>query len=139
MTKKIFIIYKREFLIIKKNFKKWKYYIENNIITVVHTNYADLQYIKIIVKFFKRLIKWLIEFKKYKFNIRYKFEIEMIVSNILSKKSDYKFWILEVNLYTINFDNIIIIYAHNNILFNEIEWNVWLKWFEDWFKINDDN
>ena len=45
----------------------------------------------------------------------------MIVSNILNKRSDYKFRILETNLRTINFDDVIIVYARDNILFDEIE------------------
>ena len=91
LTEKNYVIHERELLIIKKNFKKWKCYIENDIIIIVRTNHADLQYIKIIIKFFERLIKWLIEFGKYKFDIRYKFKIEIIVSNILNKRNDYKF------------------------------------------------
>ena len=130
-TKKNYVIHERKFLIIKKNFKKWKCYIENDIITVVRTDHANLQHIKIIVKSSEQLIKWLIEFKKYKLDIRYKSEIKMIVSNILNKKSDYKFRIFEINLRTINFDDVIIIYARDNILFNEIEWNVLLKRFEN--------
>ena len=90
-TERNYVIYERELLIIKKNFKKWRCYIENDIIIIVRTNHADLQHIKIIVKFSERLIKWLIEFEKYKFNIHYKFEIEMIVSNTLNRRSDYKF------------------------------------------------
>ena len=120
-TKRNYVIHERELLIIKKNFRKWKYYIENDIIIIVRTNHAGLQHIKIIVKFFKRLIKWLIEFEKYKFNIRYKFEIEMIMSNILNKRNDYKFWILEADLRMISFDDVIIIYARDNILLDEIE------------------
>ena len=45
----------------------------------------------------------------------------MIVSNILNRKNDYKFRIVEVDLRTISFDNVIIIYARDNILFNKIE------------------
>ena len=120
-TKKNYVIHEHEFLIIKKSFKKWKCYIENDIITVVRTNYANLQHIKIIVKSFEWLIKWLIEFKKYKFDICYKFEIEMIVPNILNKKNDYKLWILEVDLRMISFDDVIIIYARDNILFDKIK------------------
>ena len=138
-TKKNYIIHEREFLTIKKNLKKWKYYIENDIITIVRTNHADLQYIKIIVKFSERLIKWLIKFKKYKFDIRYKSEIEIIVSNILNKRSNYKLRILKVDLRTINFDDIIIIYARDNILLDEIKWNILLKRFENQLKINDKN
>ena len=138
-TKKNYVIHKREFLIIKKNFKKWRCYIKNDIITVVRTNHANLQHIKIIIKFFERLIKWLIEFEKYKFDIRYKSEIKMIVSNILNRRSDYKFWIFEIDLRTISFNDVIIIYARDNILFDEIEWNVSLKQFEDQFKVDDEN
>ena len=130
-TKRNYIIHEREFLIIKKSFKKWKYYIENDIITIVRVNHASLQHIKIIVKSFERLIKWLIEFKKYKLNIYYKFEIEMIVPNTLNRSNNYKFRIFEVNLRTISFDNIIIVYARNNILFDEIKWNVSLKRFNN--------
>ena len=138
-TERNYVIHERELLIIKKSFKKWKYYIKNDIITVVRTNYAKLQHIKIIVKFFERLIKWLIEFEKYKLNIRYKFEIKMIVSNILSRKSDYKFRILEVDLRMISFDDVIIIYARDNILLDKIEWNISLKWFENQLKMNNEN
>ena len=138
-TKRNYVIHERELLIIKKNLKKWKCYIKNDIITIVRTDYANLQHIKIIVKSFERLIKWLIEFKKYKLDIRYKLEIEMIVSNILSRKNDYKLWILEVDLRTISFNDVIIIYARDNILFDEIKWNVSLKWFENQFKMNDEN
>ena len=46
-TKKNYVIHERELLIIKKNFRKWKCYIKNNIITIVRTNHADLQHIKI--------------------------------------------------------------------------------------------
>ena len=56
-TKRNYVIHEHEFLIIKKNFKKWKYYIKNDIITIVRTDHANLQYIKIIVKFSERLIK----------------------------------------------------------------------------------
>ena len=138
-TKKNYVIHERELLIIKKNLRKWKYYIENDIITIVRTDHADLQHIKIIVKFSKRLIKWLIEFEKYKLDIRYKFEIKMIMSNILNRRNDYKFWIFEADLRTISFDDVIIIYARDNILFNKIEWNISLKWFESQFKMNDEN
>ena len=129
--KRNYVIHERELLIIKENLKKWKCYIKNDIIIIVRTNHANLQHIKIIVKSFERLIKWLIEFKKYKFNICYKFEIEMIVSNILNRRNNYKLWIFEVDLRIISFDDIIIIYARDNILFDEIEWNVLLKWL-DW-------
>ena len=78
-------------------------------------------------------------FEKYKLDIRYKFEIKMIVSNILSRKNDYKFWIFEVNLRTISFDDVIIIYARDNILFDKIEWNVSLKRFKNQLKMNDEN
>ena len=81
----------------------------------------------------------MIEFEKYKFDIRYKFEIEMIVSNILNKKNDYKFQIFKIDLRIISFDDVIIIYARDNILLNEIEWNISLKWFKDQFKMNDEN
>ena len=138
-TKRNYVIREHEFLIIKKNLRKWRCYIENDIIIIVRTNYAGLQHIKIIVKFSERLIKWLIEFEKYKLDIRYKFEIEMIVPNILSRRNDYKLRILEIDLRTINFDNVIIVYARDNILFDEIEWNISLKWFEDQLKMNDEN
>ena len=139
LMKRNYVIHEREFLIIKKSLKKWRCYIENDIITVVRTNHAGLQHIKIIVKSFERLIKWLIEFEKYKLNIRYKFEIEMIVSNILSKRNDYKLRIFKINLRTINFNDVIIIYARDNILLDEIEWNILLKRFENQFKMNDEN
>ena len=40
---------------------------------------------------------------------------------------------------TISFDDIIIIYARDNILFDEIKWNISLKRFEDQLKMNDEN
>ena len=138
-TKKNYVIHKYKLLIIKKNLKKWKCYIKNDIIIIVRTNHASLQHIKIIIKSSKWLVKWLIEFKKYKFDIRYKFKIKMIVPNILNKRNDYKFQIFKIDLRTINFDNIIIVYARDNILFNEIKWNVLLKWFEDQLKMNNEN
>ena len=138
-TKKNYVIYERELLIIKKSLRKWKCYIENDIIIIVRINHANLQHIKIIVKSFEWLIRWLIEFKKYKLDIRYKLEIEMIVSNILSKRSDYKLRIFKVDLRITSFDDVIIIYACDNILFDEIEWNVSLKQFENQFKMNDEN
>ena len=139
LTKRNYVIHEHELLIIKKSFRKWRCYIENDIIIIVRTNHANLQHIKIIVKSSERLIKWLIEFKKYKFDIRYKSEIEIIMSNTLSKKSDYKLWIFKIDLRIINFDDVIIIYARDNILFNKIEWNVLLKRFENQFKMNDEN
>ena len=92
-----------------------------DIITVVRTDHANLQHIKILIKFSERLIKWLTEFKKYKLNIRYKSGIEIIMSNILSRRNNYKLQLLEVNLRTKGFDDVIIIYARDNILFNEIK------------------
>ena len=138
-TKRNYVIHEHELLIIKENLKKWRCYIENDIIIIVRTNHANLQHIKITVKSSKRLTKWLIEFKKYKLDIRYKSEIEMIVPNILSKKNDYKLRILETNLRMINFDDVIIIYARDNILLDKIEWNVSLKRFENQFKMNNEN
>ena len=120
-TKRNYVIHERELLIIKKNLKKWKCYIKNDIITIVRTDYANLQHIKIIVKSSERLIKWLIEFKKYKFNIHYKSKIKMIVPNTLNRRNNYKFRILEIDLCTINFNDVIIIYARDNILFDKIE------------------
>ena len=120
-TKRNYVIHERELLIIKKDLRKWRCYIKNDIITVVRIDHADLQYIKIIIKSSERLIRWLIEFKKYKLNIRYKFEIEMIVSDTLNRKNDYKLRILEIDLRTINFDDVIIIYTRDNILFDKIE------------------
>ena len=108
-------------MIIKKNLKKWKCYIENDIITIVRIDHANLQHIKIIVKSFEQLIKWLIEFKKYKLDIRYKFKIKMIVLNILNKRNNYKLWTFKVDLRTLNFDNVIIIYTRDNSLLDEIE------------------
>ena len=53
--------------------------------------------------------------------MRYKSEIKMIVSDILNKKNDYKQLIFKVDLRTLNFDDIIIIYARDNILFDKIK------------------
>ena len=41
-TKRNYVIHKHELLIIKKNLKKWKCYIENDIITVVRIDHANL-------------------------------------------------------------------------------------------------
>ena len=43
------------------------------------------------------------------------------MSNILNRKNDYKFQIFKTDLHIISFDDVIIIYARDNILFNEIE------------------
>ena len=63
----------------------------------------------------------------------------MIVPNILNKRNDYKFQIFKIDLRTISFDDVIIIYARDNILFDKIEWNILLKQFEDQLKMNDEN
>ena len=134
-----YVIHKRELLVIKKGFRKWRCYIENDIITVVRTDHAGLQHIRIIVKPSERLVRWLAEFEEYKLDIRYKPEIEMIVPDILSRRNDYRLQILEVDLRTISFDDAIIVYARDNTLFDETEWNVSLKRFENQLKVDDEN
>ena len=85
-----YFTHERELLIIKKNLRKWKYYVKNEIITMMRIDYVELQHLKIIVKFSKKLARWLVEFDEYRFNIRYKSSIEMIVSNTLNRKNDFK-------------------------------------------------
>ena len=142
-TKRFFFVernyftHKREFLIIKKNFKKWKYYVKNEIIIVMRIDYIELQYLRIIVKFSRKFARWLVEFDKYRFDIRYKSSIEIIVSNILNRKNDFKLRLMQRTLNTIIFDEIVIIYTRDKNLFDEIEWNVELMKYENQLKLNE--
>ena len=135
-TKRFFVeritfTHKREFLIIKKNFKKWKYYVKNKIITIIRINYAELQHLRTIVKFSKKLTRWFVEFDEYRFNIRYKSNIEMIISNILNRKNDLKLQSIQHTLIAMILNQIVIIYVFDENLFNEIKWNVELMKYEN--------
>ena len=122
-----YFIHEREFLVIKKTFKKWRCYVENELITMIRTNHVDLQYFKFIVNSLNRLTRWLIEFNEFNFNIKYKFNSTMIVSNIFNQRNDYRLRFLQVNLHTMTFDEIVIVYIKNEILFEKIQWNARLK------------
>ena len=69
-----YFIHEREFLVIKKIFKKWRCYVENELITMIRTNHVDLQYFKFIVNSSNWLIRWLIEFDEFNLDIKYKFD-----------------------------------------------------------------
>ena len=116
-----YFTYERKFLIIKKIFKKWKYYVENEIIIVIRIDYIELQYLRTIVKFSKKFTRWLVEFDEYRFDIRYKSSIKMIVSNILNRKNDFKLRLMQRTLNTMIFDEIVIIYTRDKNLFDEIK------------------
>ena len=134
-----YVTHERELLIIKKFFEKWRYYIENETTTIVRIDHANLQYFKFIVNFSKKLTRWLIEFEKHDLNIKYKFDFEMIVSNTLNRRNDYRLRMLQVNFRTIIFDEIVVFSARNETLSKEIEWDVKFKKYENQFMFNDDD
>ena len=112
-------IHEREFLVIKKTFKKWRCYVENELTTMIRTNHVDLQYFKFIVNSSNRLIRWLTEFDEFNFDIKYKFDSKMIVSNIFNRRNDYRLRFLQINFHTMTFDEIVIAYAKNETLFEK--------------------
>ena len=116
-----YFTHERKFLIIKKKFKKWKYYVKNEITIVMRIDHVELQHLKTIVKFSKKLARWFVEFDEYRFDIRYKSSIEMIVSNILNRKNDFKLRSMQRILNTMIFDQIVIIYVRDKNLFDEIK------------------
>ena len=134
-----YAIHEREFLIIKKNLRKWKYYVKNETTILMRTNHVELQHLKNTIKLSNRLIRWFVEFEKYRLNIKYKSKFEIIVFDILNRKNDYRLRFLQINLRIIIFDETIIIYARDEILSNKIKWNTKLKKYENQFKLNDDN
>ena len=134
-----YVTHERKLLVIKKAFKKWRCYIENDTTTIVRIDHANLQYFKFIVNFSKKLTRWLIEFEKHDLNIKYKFDFEMIVSNTLSRRSDHRLRLLQINLRTITFDEIVVFYARDEILSKKIEWNVELKKYKNQFMLDDDD
>ena len=134
-----YFIYEREFLVIKKIFRKWRCYVENELTTVIRTNHVDLQYFKFIVNSSDRLTRWLIEFDEFNLDIKYKFDSKMIVSNIFNRRSDYRLRFLQVNLYTMTFDEIVIVYAKDETLSEKAQWNAELKKYQHQFKLNDEN
>ena len=142
-TKRFFFVernyftHKREFLIIKNNFKKWKYYVKNEITIVIRIDYIELQYLKTIIKFSKKFTRWFVEFNEYRFDIRYKSNIKMIVLNILNRKNDFKLRSMQRTLNTIIFDEIVIIYTRDKNLFDEIKWNVELMKYENYLKFDE--
>ena len=101
-------------------------------------DYIELQYLKTIVKFSKKLARWFVEFDEYCLNISYKSSIEIIVSNISNRKNDFKLRSMQCILNTIIFDQIVIIYIRNENLFDKIKWNVKLMKYENKF-IFDEN
>ena len=131
--------HERELLAIKEGLRKWRCYIENGTTTVVRTDHAGLQHIRTTVKPSGRLARWLAEFGEYKLDIRYKPGTEMIVPDTLSRRSDYRLRILEADLRTISFDDAIIVYARDNTLPGEAEWDVSLKRFEGQLRVDDED
>ena len=81
----------------------------------------------------------MIEFEKHDLNIKYKFDFEIIVSNILNRCNNYRLRMFQVNLRTINFNEIVVFYVWNETLFKKIEWNIELKKYENQFRLNDDD
>ena len=132
-----YFTHEREFLVIKKNLKKWKCYVENEIIIVIRIDHVELQHLRTIVKFSKKLTRWLVEFDEYRFDIRYKSNIKMIVSNILNRKNDFKLRSMQRILNTMIFDQIVITYARDENFFDEIEWNVELMKYENQLKLDE--
>ena len=88
---------------------------------MIRTNHVDLQYFKFIVNSLNRLIRWLIEFNEFNFDIKYKFDSKMIVSNIFNRRNDYRLRFFQINLHTMTFDNIVIVDAKNEILFKNAQ------------------
>ena len=138
-TKRNYATHERELLIIKKNLRKWKCYVKNDITTIVRTNHAKLQHLRTIVKSSERLARWLVEFEKYKLNIRYKFDSKMTILDALNRRSDYQLRILNANLRTITFDETVITYARDKSLSSETKWDVELKKYENQLKLNRDD
>ena len=106
---------------------------------MIRTNHVDLQYFKFIVNSSNRLTRWLIEFDKFNFDNKYTSNSKMIVSNIFNRRNDYRLRFFQINLYTITFDEIVIVYIKNEILFERIQWNIKFKKYQHQFKLNDEN
>ena len=92
-------IYEKKLLMIKKTLKKWKYYIENEYIIMILTNHEFLKYMNSIIRLFKRLIRWIDEFQGYNLSIKYRKESEAVVSDALSRRSDFLTAILQAEEY----------------------------------------
>ena len=52
---------------------------------------------------------------------KYKFDSKMIVSNIFNRRNDYRLRFFQINLHTMTFDETVIAYAKNEILFEKIQ------------------
>ena len=139
LVERNYATHEREFLVIKESLRKWRCYVENETTTLMRTNHAELQHLKSTIKFSGRLARWLAEFEKYRLDIKYKPRSEMIVLDILSRRSDYRLRSLQINLRIIIFDEAMTVYARDGILSNEIKWNAELKKYENQFKLNDDS
>ena len=63
----------------------------------------------------------MIEFEKHDLNIKYKFDFKIIVSNILSRRNDYRLRLLKIDFRTITFDEIVVFYVRDEILSKKIE------------------
>ena len=106
---------------------------------MIRTNHVELQYFKFIVNSSNKLTRWLIEFDEFNFDIKYKFDIEMIVSNIFNRRNDYRFQFLQIDFCTISFDEIVMIYFKNETFFENVQWDAKLKKYKHQFKLNDDD
>lgn len=62
----------------------------------------------------------------------------MIVLDALSRKNDYKLRIFKADFRTITFDEIVIVYARDGILFENAKWNNELKKYENQLKLKND-
>jgi len=131
--------HERELLAIKEALRKWRFYIENGTTTLVRTDHAGLQYLKSTVKPSGRLARWLAEFGEFNLDIKYKPGTEMIVSDTLSRRSDYRLRSVQADLYTITFDEAVVSYARDGTLSGEVEWDVELKKYENQLKLDDDD
>jgi len=74
---------------IKHTLRIWDCYIDNEIQTTVITDHESLQYLQITWISLKRLTCWVMKFQKYNLLIRYRKETEAIVSDIISRYSDF--------------------------------------------------
>ena len=63
----------------------------------------------------------------------------MTILDALNRRSDYQLRILNVDLRTITFDEIVIIYARDESLSSETKWDVELKKYENQIKLDRDD
>ena len=98
-TKLNYSVHKKELLAIKHLFRSWFYYIDNQHKTEILIGYQSLKYLKTMKNLFKRLIKWIFEFLEYNLKIKYCKEFEVVVLDVIFKRSD----LMEKNFANKNF------------------------------------